>query len=241
MINIAICDDEMYYLGEIQKRLELLAKRRAVEVHIECYSDGDEFVKDMEEGLTFDLVYLDIEMRFRDGLDTASWIRQNDYHMLIIFISSHDEYIRKLFEAEPFRFLQKPIEENAFDLAFEKAVEKIEKLKNEYFIFHSGKNIMKLRCRDILYLESSGRKIIVHALNHTYEYYEKLDQAEARLQGMRFIRIHKGYLVNMDNIEAFQYERVALIDGTVLNISEKNRPRIRNEFWNYCGGAENES
>lgn len=240
MINIAICDDELFYLGEIQSRLEALAKKYAFEVHIECYSDGQEFVKEMQEGLTFDLVYLDIEMKHVDGLDTAYWIRQNDNHMLIIFISSHDEYMRRLFETEPFRFLQKPIEDNAFEKAFRQAIERIEKLKNEYFVFQSGKNIMKIRCKDILYLESSRRKIIVHTNSRTYEYYEKLDQAQQRLEGMRFIRIHKAYLVNMDNIEAFQYERVALIDGTILNISEKNRPRIRNEFWNYCRGGEND-
>ena len=83
-------------------------------------------------------------------------------------------------------------------------------------------------------MESAKRKVIVHTTNHTYDYYDKLDQVEEKLGNMRFVRIHKAYLVNMDNIEAFQYDRVALTDGTILSISEKNRPRIREMFWEYC-------
>ena len=61
-----------------------------------------------------------------------------------------------------------------------------------------------------------------------------MDVVEEKLKEMRFVRIHKAYLVNMDHIEAFQYDRVALSDGTFLSISEKNRPRMREMFWEYC-------
>lgn len=240
MINIAVCDDDNFYLGELQTRLENLAKKYALEVRVEVYSDGAEFIKEMQEGMTFDLAYLDIEMKQEDGIRTAAWIRRSNYHMLIVFCSSHDEYMKQLFETEPFRFLQKPIDDREFEKVFLKAVEKIKKSQAAYFVFQTGKNIVKLRCQDILYLESSGRKIIVHTMNRTYQYYEKLDQAQERIKDAHFIRIHKAYLVNVENIEAFQYERVALVDGTVLNISEKNRPRIRNEFWNYCRSVQND-
>ena len=49
-------------------------------------------------------------------------------------------------------------------------------------------------------MESAGRKVIVHTINRTYEYYDKLDHVEEQLNGMRFVRIHKAYLVNMDNV-----------------------------------------
>ncbi len=73
----------------------------------------------------------------------------------------------------------------------------------------------------------------MHTLQHSYEYYGKLNEIEENLKEMRFVRIHKAYLVNIDNVEAFQYERVAMSDGTILSISQKNRPRIRSEFWKY--------
>lgn len=106
-------------------------------------------------------------------------------------------------------------------------------MQNNYFCFRSGKNLSKVLCKDILYFESAGRKVILHTQRTTYEFYDKLNHVEESLKDFPFARIHKAYLVNIDNVASFQYERLALTDGTILNISEKNRPKLRNEFWHY--------
>ncbi len=238
MIKIGICDDDWKSAEAIQKYLELLGKKYQYKLELEVYASGEELICGYEEGNRFDLIYLDIEMKGIDGIETARWIREQHYHMILIYVSSYDTYLKQLFEVEPFRFLQKPVSLEAFEEVFLKAVQRIEEQKGEYFRFQSGRNMINLLCREILYIESAGRKVIVHTVNHTYEYYDKLDHVEEQLSAFRFVRIHKAYLVNMDNIEAFQYERLSLKDGTILNISEKNRPRIRSIFWNYCHGED---
>ena len=73
--------------------------------------------------------------------------------------------------------------------------------------------MVNLLCRDIVYLESNKRKVIVHTVRGEYEYYHKLDEAEEELllnQLQILFWIHKAYLVNMEHIEAFQYEKLAL-------------------------------
>lgn len=238
MIKIGVCDDNQQFVGTVTTYLDKLSNLYHYEIEVEAYASGEELVDDMRNGVSFDLIYLDIEMNGMDGIETASWIRRNDYHLLLVYISSHEEYLKKLFETEPFRFLQKPLLYPEFEAVFRKAVKRIEQKQSSYYYFHSRKSLIKVLCKDILYFESSGRKIIVHTMHATYEYYDKLNNVEEKVKGMRFIRIHKAYLVNIDNIEAFQYERVALVDGTILSISEKNRPRIRSEFWMYCKGED---
>lgn len=234
MIHIAICDDNQKCIGETHTLLERLQEKYHYDLQIEEYSSGTELLTDMGQGTDFELLYLDIEMEGMGGIETASRIRQKDNRMLIVYVSSHEEYLRELFETEPFRFLSKPIAEEQFEDVFLKAVRRISSQLNSYFHFQIGKTVVKVLARDILYVESAKRKVIVHTVAHTYEYYDKLDRVEEKLGKMRFVRIHKAYLVNMDNIEAFQYDRVALTDGTILSISEKNRPRIREMFWEYC-------
>lgn len=233
MIKIAICDDDIAFVGITQTYLEKISAEYHYSLEISAYLSGQELIKDHQSGNSFDLIYLDIEMDGLDGIETAKWIRSNDYHVLIVYISSHEEYLRQLFEAEPFRFLKKPVPFDAFCRIFLQAEKRISQKQNNFYCFKSGHNLMKVSCKDILYFESDKRKVIVHTIQHSYEYYDKLNVIEEKLKNQRFIRIHKAYLVNIDNIEAFQYERVALTDGTILSISEKNRPRIRNEFWNY--------
>lgn len=238
MIKIAICDDEPKFVGTIQTYLENISNDYHYELDIQTYFSGEFLVKDYQAGETFDLIYLDIEMQGMDGIETAKWIRDNDYYVLIVYISSHEEYLRQLFESEPFRFLQKPVDFSSFLSVFLQAQKRILQQQNNFYCFKFGKNMIKVLCRDILYFESAGRKVIVHTLHREYTYYDKINNIEEHLKDQRFIRIHKAYLVNMDNVEAFQYERVALTDGTILNISEKNRPHIRNEFWKYFKGGK---
>lgn len=240
MIKIAVCDDDQHFLGIIVTYLIQLKSKYQYELSIEEYSSGEEFITDIDEGIHFDLAYMDIEMNKIDGMDTAAYIRKQDDKMLLVYISSHEEYMRKLFETEPFRFLSKPVSFEDFEKVFLKAAQKINNQKQQCYYFQFGKNIMKVLVRDILYFESSGRKVIVHTAKHEYEYYDKLSEVEKKVSDLRFVRIHKAYLVNMDNIEAFQYERVALVDGTILSISEKNRPKIRSQFWDYCQGDKND-
>lgn len=238
MIKIAICDDEPKFVGTIQTYLEKIISHYHYEIDIQVYLSGRELVDDYQAASCYDLIFLDIEMDGMDGIQTAKKIRQIDYYVLIVYISSHEEYLKQLFEAEPFRFLQKPLKFEPFYQVFLAAQQRISEHQNNFFYFKTKQSIIKLLCRDILYFESSGRKVIIHTLHKEYSYYDKLNSIEERLRHLRFIRIHKAYLVNIDNIEAFQYERVALTDGTILNISEKNRPQIRNEFWEYFKGVD---
>lgn len=237
LIKIAICDDDPKFVGATQEYLEKLAKEEHIELEMECFLSGNELIQEYKKGVLFDLIYLDIEMCGADGIETAKQIRQNDYHVLIVYISSHEEYLRQLFEAEPFRFLSKPVKYQEFRTVFWQAAERILEQQSNYFHFKTGKYFVKIPCKDILYFESAGRKVIVHTLQRSYEHYNKLNEIEENLKDMRFVRIHKAYLVNIDNVEAFQYERVAMSDGTILSISQKNRPRIRSEFWKYYHGV----
>ncbi|MBP3544024.1 MAG: response regulator transcription factor [Lachnospiraceae bacterium] len=233
MIKVAVCDDDVAFAGSTQSFLDKISDEYHVELEISVFLSGSELVKEYRDGNSFDLIFLDIEMNGMDGIATARNIRELDYHVLIVYISSHDEYLRQLFEAEPFRFLKKPVEYEEFCGVFFQAQKRITAMQSNYFCFRSGKNLMKIFCKDILYFESSGRKVILHTVQRTYEFYDKLNNIEEKLKELRFVRIHKAYLVNLDNVESFQYERLALTDGTILSISEKNRPRLRNEFWHY--------
>lgn len=239
MIRVGVCDDDQRFLSQTEDYLSRIQKKYHYEMQTEVYSSGKELLDDFIQGIGFDMVFLDIEMEEMDGIETAKQIRQTDYHLPLIYISSYDSYMKQLFEVEPFRFLQKPLQFEELEAVFLKAVKRVEEQKNSYYRFQVGKSRLQVLCREILYFESDGRKVIVHTASKQYKYYDKLDHVEELMAGYRFIRIHKAYLVNLDNIEAFQYERVALTDGTILNISEKNRSRIRNEFWDYYEGESN--
>ena len=170
-----------------------------------------------------------------DGIELGKKLRERSYQTLIIYVSGYDQYMRQLFEAEPFRFLSKPLKQEELENVLDKAFERISRFHRELFTIRFGKNVVNLLCRDIVYLESNKRKVIVHTVRCEYEYYHKLDEAEEELLAISadFVRIHKAYLVNMEHVEAFQYEKLALRDGTILSISEAHRANVRSRFWEW--------
>lgn len=62
MINIAICDDDVYMASEIEKMVINISKEHELKVNTEVFSDGETLWQGLENGEHYDLIYLDIEM-----------------------------------------------------------------------------------------------------------------------------------------------------------------------------------
>lgn len=235
MITCAMCDDELPFAEQLRSFVMAYAKKRRVELQAETFASAEELLEEIENGAGFEILFLDIEMRKMDGIELGKKLRERSYQTLIIYVSGYDQYMRQLFEAEPFRFLSKPLKQEELENVLDKAFERISRFHRELFTIRFGKNVVNLLCRDIVYLESNKRKVIVYTVRGEYEYYHKLDEAEEELLAISadFVRIHKAYLVNMEHVEAFQYEKLALRDGTILSISEAHRANVRSRFWEW--------
>lgn len=72
---------------------------------------------------------------------------------------------------------------------------------------------------NIYYMESRSHKVVLHLKEGELEYYAKIGELEARLQG-QFCRIHKGYLINLSCVEEYTRTEVTLTGGGKLPISK---------------------
>ena len=236
MITCAMCDDELPFAEQLRSLVMAYAKKKRVELQAETFASAEELLEEIENGAGFEILFLDIEMRKMDGIELGKKLRERSYQTLIIYVSGYDQYMRQLFEAEPFRFLSKPLKQEELENVLDKAFERISRFHRELFTIRFGKNVVNLLCRDIVYLESNKRKIIVHTVRRRFGALILLfDEAEEELLAISadFVRIHKAYLVNMEHVEAFQYEKLALRDGTILSISEAHRANVRSRFWEW--------
>ena len=80
-----------------------------MELQAETFASAEELLEEIENGAGFEILFLDIEMRKMDGIELGKKLRERSYQTLIIYVSGYDQYMRQLFEAEPFRFLSKRI------------------------------------------------------------------------------------------------------------------------------------
>jgi len=229
--HIAICDDDNIAIQQVNSFITSVFIKMNISYKIDDFLDGELLIKQLSSGVCYDLIFLDIEMPKVSGVQVGTAIRNvlQDELTQIVYISAKSEYALELFDSNPLNFLVKPI---TYD-GIEKVVEKFVKITGNWsdvFTYKYGHDTYKMKLKDIIYLESSGKKVIIHAKSKNDEYYGSIEDAyESQLKRYGFLFIHRAYVVNYDHVTAFEYEQLTLSDKTTLPIGQARRKEIRNK------------
>lgn len=213
MIEIAICDDEVYMTSEIEEALQNLCELYNVAVEIDVFYDGSTLVDYIEKGAKYDLIYLDIEMQHKNGVEAARRIRKIDMNVLIIYVTSHESFAKEVFEVSAYRFITKPIDKNIFEKYFLSAIETI-RIVPAYYRYQYNKIRYKLLIEDIIYFRSDKRITYIVTKNGEEKCYEKLNDIEKKLNDFNviFFRTHQSFLVNPKYVMAYMYDWLNKLD-----------------------------
>lgn len=227
MVNIAICDDDNKVLTRLSEMADYYFMNAKIEYCIFRYSDPIAMIE--ESGRThFDLVLLDIMLGPENGVDIAVQLREITFSSacMLCYISSAENYSQKLIKTHPEDYLLKPILATELYRIFDKCLSMLS-LKQTSLPIKSGSTTINVPIHEILFIESIKRKCIVYTKNERYSEYAKLSDIESAINDVRFILIHKSYLVNIRHCESYNYSNMILDDGTTLPISQGNRKEVR--------------
>lgn len=89
MLRIAICDDDKILVTQIEEMLNRYLDKKMIDRYIEIFYDGASLERIYEKGDRFDIIYLDIEMSGKNGIEAAKSIRRLDRDVLLIYVSSY--------------------------------------------------------------------------------------------------------------------------------------------------------
>lgn len=234
MLLLAVCDDRPMECVDLARQIEEMLKQSAVDHVIKKYLSGQELLCSKE---TFDMVFLDIKMPGLSGMDLAKKIREQGKQSLIIFITSASEYVFEAFEVEAFQYLVKPIQYRKLENVLEKALKKIQTDENAGFLLVSAdRQTRKILLKDILYIESVGRIAKIHCREGTLETYEQIGVLEDKLSEKAFFRCHKGFLVNLDSVDAFHKTEITLENGETIMLAKRRYEDFQKAILSYMKG-----
>ncbi|MDL0337053.1 hypothetical protein QQO69_16615, partial [Clostridioides difficile] len=108
MMKIAICDEDLTSVSEIENMLMFLEKKYMIKTYIEIYYDVQNLEISISNGNYFDLIYLGFKIEQYKYIDIVKKIRKIDSNFRIIYISNHESCLQELFEIESFTFINKP-------------------------------------------------------------------------------------------------------------------------------------
>ncbi len=242
MLKIAICDDDSYFTSKLENLIIYESQKIGIRTETDVFSDGKNLLKAIQNGNHYPLIFIDIEMKVLDGITTARYIRESDRTVLLIYISGYEQYLKELFEVEPFRFLLKPLQKTQFSRYFADACQRIGETSDLYFHFTFNKEIKRIHIQDIVYFESRNRLIYIFLRDTTTEhFYGKLKDIEKSLfnSSLFFFRIHQSFLVNYNYIKSMNYAEITISYGDIekkLKISEDRQKEIRQQLCEITSG-----
>lgn len=197
-MKIAICDDNMEYVNKVEDYLD---KLKTSKLEYDVFMSGEELLREYERNeADYDAIFLDMEMVGVDGIETANHIRRVDKHVIIVFVTSHKQYMQRSFECMPFRFLIKPLMFEDFKKTFSEVQIKLEDFP-ETFIFLENKKRTRLYCSDIVFFESNSHWIMIHTRDgKVHKTRKTMIDLLNTVDDSTFVRVHRAFAVNLMHI-----------------------------------------
>ncbi len=233
-MNIAICDDDIRTVSQMEQIVDKAFGGNKSEYLCTTFLSGDELLRHVNESIPeFQIYLLDIEMEGTNGLETAARIRQWDTDAIIIFITSHSELMPEAFHVLAFQYILKPVDETKTVAVLLSAINLLERRKS-VFQYKASKQNYTLNLSQIEYIESIGRKIMIHTIDGgKREYYGTLKQAAEKAKGLLFARPHNSYIVNMEHMSQVSSHSIQMKNGCSILISSKYHESFHAAYRNF--------
>ncbi len=220
-MKICICDDDSFAVREIRNLL-LPFQTEEDGFDISDFSCGEDLIEYYKNGEGFDIAFIDIEMEGINGVEVAEKIKDSAPETIIIFVSSHSNYVFDAFRIEALHFLVKPIKEKEFNDVFTRAMKKYTAINASVILkWESVRN--KIPIDKISFVEGYRRHLTVHTASGVYEAVGKISEIYEILKPHGFVRVHQGFVVNMNYIKSFNANEVELTDGSKVAVSVRKK------------------
>ena len=239
-MKIAVCDDDRTTRDQIAS----LIREQEPNAEVITFEVGEDMIKSQEN---FAVYFLDVEMKEISGIDVAKHIREREKRgrekSIIIFITGYREYMEDAFDVNAFHYLVKPVDEKKFNNVFNRALKEVsvktKQKKLSVIVKHNGMQ-KKVLLKDIYYIESSNKKVVFRTKDGKLDTYGRMDDWETEL-GDSFYRCHRGYLVNLEKIIAYNANTIDVINGDSLILAQKKYSDFIKAYMRYAknGGIVN--
>lgn len=220
-VRVIIIDDERAARNEMKR---LLAPYTELEVVGEA-KDAAEAKMQIEQYRP-DLIFLDIRMPGLSGFDLLESLSEVP---AVIFTTAYDTYAVQAFDLNALDYLMKPVREERFTRAIEKALNKI-KVADRRIFLRDGNKCYFVEVGKLRLIESAGNYVCLYFEDKKVLIKNSLSQLEEKFG---LFRINRTQLVNIDHIQHVYPPvngriKITLQTGEQLELSDRQSVRFRN-------------
>ena len=157
MIRIALVEDEAEVRAQLQGYVQRHTRQYGTEFAVTEFADGMELLDDYRP--VYDILFLDVEMKHLDGMETARRVRELDKDVIIVFITNMAQYAIGGYAVGALDYVLKPVPYFAFSQQLRKAEEQLRRRARHYLALPVEGGMRRLDSSLIYYLESEGHRV----------------------------------------------------------------------------------
>lgn len=209
MIRVFLCDDDPSYLEYLSGIVGQFFQQNKIEAGIKTFLDGETLLEEPEMA---DLVFLDVEMPEKSGIEIGKCIKEKNPYALIFIVSFTERYLDDAMDFHVFRYIEKSTLSDRIMRNLSDALVAYKNTNPKITITQNGETIV---CReaDIVMIENQKRCVHIYTMNHKYVVKGKLEDWEQKLNQIRFCKSHTCFLVNLDYVSRFTKNEIVLAKG----------------------------
>lgn len=225
MINVAIVDDEVESFQHIKNMFDKFSKENNVFFKLVYYPDAEQFLYKYKP---FDLIIMDIEMPYIDGMSAAKKLRKIDENVALIFVTNIAKFAINGYEVNAIDYLLKPVGYIRFSALIKKTIRLI--FKNiEKINVHTVGGQKKVNISSINFIQISGHYIIYYTDEGKIESWGTLKDIEEVLPKNIFIRCNHNTIININNISSINKNVITIgNDNTNIILSTRKKKEVLN-------------
>ncbi len=236
MIKIAFCDDDLSVLDEMKTLLEQYRIKRSQEIAYAAFHSSLELMTEIEKGIRFDVLFLDVIMPGGNGIHIAQEIRKYDTALKIIFLTSSSEFAVQSYTVGAYYYQMKPILEEGFYALLDAVISNCKREQQCGLVLRCKSGITRIDLDRLEYCEVMGRTLLFHMENKTVlESTGKLDELCSQLaQYENFLRPHRSFLINMEYVQNISYKAITMVNLAQIPIPHGKCSEIKNTYLKYA-------
>ena len=217
-MNIALVDDSAADRNSLKLYLHVYLKKHRITAELEEFTCAEEYLEAAQHR-TFDVVFLDIYMKQKTGMDAARELFAAGSRTKLIFLSSSTDFLRQSYSVRAVYYLVKPIVPEEFEQAMQ-------------FLEIVQENVPRsIPTEKILYIDVQGHTTVIHTETECISLAVSFGKLTASLEAdERFLPCIRGILVNMQHIQDMDGNLFRLSNGETLPINIRNKKKI-GELW----------
>ncbi|HEY9203217.1 MAG TPA: response regulator [Sulfurimonas sp.] len=213
-MKIVIVDDEELARARLSRMLRTLGHDEIIEA-----SNADEAIKSVRQESP-EIIFLDINMPKVSGLELGYELKYIDPNIAIVFQTAYEEHALKAFDIGAVGYLVKPYSLEQVKQTIERLSSPKQKDQDLRILSKIGDNYLLLKPEEIYYVKADLSEVMLRSAKGFSYYAQKISDLEKKLHGHNFVRIHRSFLINVDEIKEIETIEQSKLRFRFKNISD---------------------